>query len=293
MAPRLTGLFRLSRRPPTRDAIPLADAGGLAAPARRTRLARLVLAGALVAVGVGTVASVPSSEGRRFFPADTVGVVVLDLSSSIRPNTYDLIADQLRQLSSTDQRFGLVLFSDVAYEALPPGTPARELRPFIRFFEPQRRRYDSEGMPIPRSPWEQWFSAGTAISSGLDRALALLDDARVRNGSVVLISDLADDPSDLEDVADTILEYTQRGISLRIVALEPSSEDRNFFGRLLDDPTAFSLVMLPDERRGRGRVEADAPFPTDLVLLASLAVVLLALNEYWARPFEWRRRERA
>jgi hypothetical protein len=51
--------------------------------------------------------------------------------------------------------------------------------------------------------------------------------------------------------------------------------------------------MLPDERRGRGRVEADAPFPTDLVLLASLAVVLLALNEYWARPFEWRRRERA
>jgi hypothetical protein len=286
---------RLRPRPrrARRDAIPLADVGGLVVAARRTRLVRLVLAGALVSLGIGAVAAVPSSEGRRFFPADTVGIVVLDVSSSIRPSTYDLIREQLAQLSSTNQRFGLVLFSDVAYEALPPGTPARELRPFVRFFAPARQRYGAAGLPIPRSPWEQWFSAGTAISSGLLLAADLLEDARVSNGSVVLISDLADDPSDLDQVAQTILQYAQQGISLRIVALEPSSENRNFFGRLLDDPTAFSVVTLPDERRGRGTVEAEAPFPTGLVVLGALVVLLLALNEYWARPFDWRRRRAA
>ena len=30
-------------------------------------------------------------------------------------------------------------FPDVAYEAVPPGTPAAALRPLLRFFGPQRR----------------------------------------------------------------------------------------------------------------------------------------------------------
>jgi hypothetical protein len=65
-----------------------------------------------------------------------------------------------------DERFGVVLFSDDAYEALPPGTPARELRPFVRFFAPHPRyQHDASGALRPRSPWDQSFSAGTSISS--------------------------------------------------------------------------------------------------------------------------------
>ena len=150
-----------------REAIPLADLAPLARAARRTRIFRLGLAAALVAAVVASFASAGDAESRRFYPSSTVGIVVLDISSSIKPTTYKLIRRELMELAATDQRFGVVLFSDDAYEALPPGTPARELRPFVRFFDEKRPfEYDRSGIPRPRSPWERSFSAGTSISSG-------------------------------------------------------------------------------------------------------------------------------
>ena len=62
------------------EAVPLADTAELERPARRTRIVRLALAGLLVVVVLGAVASVPEAHGRRFLPADTVAMVVLDLS---------------------------------------------------------------------------------------------------------------------------------------------------------------------------------------------------------------------
>ena len=69
---------------------------------------------------------------------------MLDLSTSVRPETYDLIRQQLLTISAIERRFGVVLFSDVAYEAMPPATPARELRKFVRFFRPGFG-YDEDG----------------------------------------------------------------------------------------------------------------------------------------------------
>jgi len=185
------------RRGSRGDAVPLGDTHDLERPARRTRLVRLGLAVALVAALLAAVASIPGPHGRRFLPADTVAMVVLDLSSSIRPTTYKLIGFELASLAKTDQRVGVVVFSDVAYTALPPGTPASELAPFARFYSDDRIHYGADGSPLPRNPWEEWFSAGTSISSGLRLAAQLLGQTGAERGGVILLSDLADDPTDL------------------------------------------------------------------------------------------------
>ena len=93
-------------------------------------------------------------------PKGTNGIVVLDLSASISTETYSRIGATLTDLVATRGRYGLVIFSDVAYEALPPGTPADALRPLIRYFKlpPQTQ----PGVPpnFPVNPWLQTFSGG-------------------------------------------------------------------------------------------------------------------------------------
>jgi hypothetical protein len=276
-----------------RDAIPLANLTPFLRPARRTRILRLGLAAALVAAVVAAFASGTQATGRRFLPSSTVGIVVLDISSSIKPSTYDLIRDELLSLANTNERFGVVLFSDQAYEALPPGTPARELRPFVRFFDRRRPfQYDKSGIPLPRSPWEQWFSAGTSISSGLFLAAELLQSAHVVRGDVVLISDLVDDPSDYNRVTDALALYSERSIPLSIVALDPPRENRQVFEQLLGEKGVITDAVLPKGRAGRGELTVEAPFPKRLALFVALAIVLLGIEAYWAEPLRWRRAPR-
>jgi hypothetical protein len=276
------------RRGGRHEAVPLADTAELERPARRTRTVRLALAGLLVVVVLCAAASVPEAHGRRFLPADTVAMVVLDLSSSIRPTTYKLIGVELGSLAKTDQRVGVVVFSDVAYTALPPGTPASELASFARFYTDDRIRFGKEGGPLPRNPWEEWFSAGTSISSGLRLAAQLLKDTGAERGGVILFSDLADDPTDLRPLGRTIAQYEQRHIPLRVVALDPKPEDRDFWTELLG-PGSLSNVAIPTGDAGRGRLVVESPFPTRFALLAALAVVLLAANVLYTEPVTWRR----
>jgi hypothetical protein len=289
MDARLTQLVARLRRGAPRDPIPLADLTPLAGPARRTRLLRLGLVVALVAAVVLASLSAPDAESRRFLPSATVGIVVLDISSSIRPSTHNLIRRNLDALSRSNRRFGVVLFSDDAYEALPPGTPASELRSFIRFFERRPIRYDRLGNPRPQSPWEQWFSAGTAISSGLLLAAELLQREHVEQGGVVLISDLVNDPSDYNRMIDTLALYSERQIPLSIVPLDPPPEERQIFETLLRDNGVIKAVELPTGQAGRGRLTIEAPFPTWLVVFGALVVVLLAVEAYWSEPLTWKR----
>jgi hypothetical protein len=271
------------------DAIPSAELGALAAVARRTRFVRLGLAAVLTAGTIVAFLVVPQADERRFQPAKNVGIVVLDLSTSVRPSTYELIRRQLEGLSATNRRFGMVVFSDVAYQTIPPATPARELTPYVRFFQPGFR-YDEEGNPLPRSPWEQWFSAGTSISSGLLLAARLLEERNYEQRGVVLISDLADDPSDYQTLADTVALYSRRAIPLSVVALDPTPEDSEFFGNLLDNPGAISNVSLPTQQSGRGQLRVAAAFPVATAVIAALVIALLAVNLHWTEPLQWRRR---
>ena len=122
-------------RAPAQRAIPLADVSALRGTARRTRLLQIALALALL----GALAlAIPVARGTpvqhsSFFPAGGSGIVVLDFSTSIGGPAYRRITNVLRPVIESNQPVGVVYFSDVAYLALPPGTPGRELRPFLRF----------------------------------------------------------------------------------------------------------------------------------------------------------------
>lgn len=286
---RLGELFDRMRARARADAIPSAELERFAGVARRTRVVRLGLAGALVLATVVALLVIPDANERRFQPARNVGMIVLDLSTSVRPRTYDLIREKIEGLSIGNRRFGVVVFSDVAYQTIPPATPARELTPYIRYFQPDFR-YDDVGNPLPRSPWEQWFSAGTSISSGLLLAAKILDDTRYEKRGVVLISDLADDPSDYQMLADTVALYARKAIPLSVVALEPTPEDTDFWQRLLDNPGAVSNVSLPTQQGGRGKLTVEASFPTATALLVVVVLLLTALNLHWTEPLRWRRR---
>jgi hypothetical protein len=289
MGTRLDKLVAWLRRGAPRDPIPLADLAPLTGPARRTRLLRLGLVAALVAAIALAFVSAPEAESRRFLPSATVGIVALDISSSIRPSTHNLIRRNLDALSRSNRRFGVVLFSDDAYEALPPGTPASELRTFIRFFERRPIRYDRLGNPRAQSPWEQWFSAGTSISAGLLLAAELLQREHVERGGVVLMSDLVNDPSDYNRLIDTMALYSERQIPLSIVALDPPPEEQQIFNTLLRDHAVIKAVELPTGRAGRGRLTIEAPFPTWLAVFGALVIVLLAVEAYWSEPLTWKR----
>src|SRR6266511_3268220 len=140
---------------PRRQAIPLADTAALAGAARRTAAIRL--AAALGLVGLAAAAILlgrhPRTHEVRFLPERSNGIVVLDLSASISSDTYSRIGQTLIELASSRGRYGLVIFSDTAYEALPPGSPATALRPLIRFFTLPPQRVPGVAPTFPDNPW--------------------------------------------------------------------------------------------------------------------------------------------
>jgi hypothetical protein len=228
----------------TSSAIPLADARPFGQSAARTRLVRLTLAvGALCAAAAAfAVALRDAPESALLLPPGTDGIVVLDVSASVSTSTNRRLASTLDRLARSKGRYGLLLFSDTAYLALPPGSPAAELRPFARSF---RVTSGPGSRPrTPRSPWSSQFSAGTLISAGL--ALAL-DVVRAEDGegtAVLLVSDLDDSSTDVGRVATVLLEYRRAHVPLHVVALDPEPRDRATFTALLADPGA--LTVAPD-----------------------------------------------
>jgi hypothetical protein len=272
------------------DVVPTADAAKLESAARRTTVVRLVLGAALVAACVGAFLAAPSDAGRRFLPPNAVGVVVLDVSSSIQPDTYYRIEQTLATIAATRSRLGLVLFSDVAYEALPPGTPSGQLRPLLRFFAPptaaDARSADTD---LPRTPWDQWFSGGTRISGGLYLAAHMLKRQHVKHGAIILVSDLNDDPVDIRRTIEAVAYLQQQEFPLEIVALNPRAQDADFWRRLLGDEAIFKTASLPTSEQAAGKIEVSGAFSHALLAFAILFVVLLAVNEWWAEPLRWRR----
>jgi len=269
--------------------VPLADPRTVDRAARRTRIVRLLLAAALIAASVTAFLVAPRTPGRRFLPSDATGIVVLDLSSSIKPGTYFRIEQTLATIASSQSRLGLVLVSDTAYEALPPGTAAQELRPMLRFFAPQSTA-SGAGAQLARSPWDQWFSAGTRLSSGLFLAAHMLEQQHVKKSAVMLISDLADDPTDLARLTDAVLLLQQRNVPFEIVGLDPNPANADFFQHLLGTNAIFSEARLPTSAQARGQLQVTGTFGGWLAVAAALAIALLTVNEWWAEPLRWRRR---
>jgi hypothetical protein len=264
--------------------IPVTDVAPLANPRRRTRVVRATLATVLVALVAVSAAAATRQEGHtlRFLPRGSNGIVVLDLSASISTDTFQRIGETLRQLASTNARYGLVIFSDVAYEALPPGTPAAELKPYARFFTlpPAKGGF----LPVfPANPWTNSFTGGTRIAAGLGRALQIIRGQRLKRPGVILVSDLNDDPGDLKNLASVSLAYRQLRIPVRIVALNPEPRDEQLFGTLLAQAAELQHAQLPGEQAKR----SGPSVPRLLIALIAVVAVCLAVNEIWSSRLTW------
>ena len=284
------------------ERIPVADAPSLAGAARRTTFFRLLLVVALLGAAALAYVFATGLDARpsSYFAEGATGVVVIDFSTSIDPGKYRRIARVLRTVAETSQPVGLVVYSDAAYEAIPPGTRGDVLRPLLRFYEPPDRAPSSRvrggfGAPLarelPASPWHRRFRGGTRISAGLAVAREMLVRDRVRGGSVMLVSDLDDSPFDTARLGDEAIRYRRAGIDLRLVPLSPAREDRELFMRLFG-PAAFvgHRELLANSELEERRTLVGS-FPVGLVAAAAAFLLLLALNERLNARLRWRRAE--
>jgi VWA domain-containing protein len=234
----------------------------------RARILQVLFGGAAVALVLAAVASARGLETTRpgLIPSGSTGVVVVDLSLSIEDQDYRAVRAAFRQLIADDVSIGLVVFSDIPYELLPPGTPASELKPMLRLLVPPRL-----GPPI--NPWSVTFRAGTKVSAALQLARDMLRRDGIERGSILLVSDLETAPDDVPSLSRIVDEIRRSPIQLRAFALAPSKDARLIFGGLLQDG-AFKLAPGPTESIDP-KVNA-IPVSTSLLLFGALLFVALA-----------------
>jgi hypothetical protein len=259
--------------------IPHAGVELLHAASRRALVIRAALATSLLVLLVLAVlfARALDSGGQGLVPRGTSGVVVIDLSRSVSGgNVFRRIRIVLERLVASDAPIGVVAFSDGAYELMPPGSPARALRPLLRYFTP---RATSAGRQFPDNPWESTFRFGTRISYSLELAKEMLERDQVRNGSILLVSDLDTAADDLPRLRRTLAELRAASIPLRAVPLTAQNRATRLYSERL-----YGRDVIVDEAAlggGDGGIEiARAAVPVSLVVVAGLLIVLLAPHEW-------------
>jgi len=271
----------------TASTLPLADAPSLQRFVRRTRVLRLALAGALVAAAVAAVvlARGPRASAGPFIPPGSNTIVVLDVSQSVEYNKLQLAYSTLTFLGHSKARVGLVVVSSYAYEALPPGSPSNTLLPIAALFHPTglRRTFGRPTFLLPPNPWASAFSAGTELASGLELAETIILQQRLRDPSVVLISDLLDDSSDLTRVSGVGKTYQRHQIPLRLVGLRPSVGDLQFFLKAGGKQASLLAPKVPKQATAQLRTG----FPSSLVAVAAVIAFLLAIDELLLAPLRW------
>ncbi len=258
-------------RPETPAAIPAGEPGRFAGPRTRTNVLRALLAAALVLLVAACVVVARQYDVRNapLVASGSSGIVVLDLSASVFEGGFEAT---VRKLVQTDERAGLVVFSDAAYELLPPGSAGREFQALLRFF-----RSTATG-ELPPNPWER-FRAGTRISEGLKAA----EQALLREGgpgTIVLLSDLEVLPDEIQRLVEVIADLRRSGFDIQIVPLGPREERRELVELLLGDD-AFLEEPVSGEKavqaRGEGSIVTGLPWA---FLVAGLVLVgALATNE--------------
>jgi len=251
------------------------DAGRMRLASLRTRFLRLVLiAAAVVALALAVWSARGLDPGTPGLLPGSTGVLVMDLSLSIGDEDYDAVRRTVRRLIDDDVSVGLVIFSDVGYELLPPGTPASELRPLLRFLVPPKL-----GPPV--NPWSGSFRAGTRISSALEVARDMLVRDGVSNGSILLLSDLITAPEDVPQLVRVLQGLRRQSIAVRVVPLSPLKDPRAIFEGLLGK----SALIAPSRIGGSQPVLAEnvtVGLPAGFLLFGGLLLAVLAAHEYFA-----------
>jgi hypothetical protein len=294
-----------------RQGIPAFDVVNLTEPVRRTSVVRWALAAALVATLLTAAwwARDPGASAVRIAQGGESGVVVLDMSASIG-SARRRLTEPFEYLADTNQEFGLVLFSSVAYEAIPPGTAATELRGFLRALAPfpnvcmareftpcppNSRRVEPDTAEWERirrasvTPWAENFRGGTSISTGLKLARQMLERHGQKDRGALLISDLDDSLLDLPALTRELITYRREGIPLNLVAMAPFDEDRFFFERMVGKEAFVDRADLAPSSLVQERKRAErAGVPEGLAGLALILLMLLAANEYFCGRLAWR-----
>jgi hypothetical protein len=250
--------------------IPASEPASLGEARRRTTLLRLALALALCAALALAFVVARGQDVRHapLVPSGTTGMLVVDLSASVSEGGLEATVEKL---SSTDEQTGLVVFSDAAYELLPPGSPSRELASLLRFF---KVRPDGT---VPRNPWEE-FRAGTRISEGMSFAHDVLLAEGVTRGSIVLVSDLEIGPDELARLSEVLAVIRTDGFHVRIVPLAASHDKRALVEQLVGSD---SFVSEPEQQTVRTAEEESliSAAPWLFILAGTLIALLLATNE--------------
>ena len=263
-----------------RNGVQLTDLAELRIAARRTSLLRVALALALA----GTLAALvlvsrSAGTGRAaVFPQGTsTGVVALDLSASIAGPIYARVATTMKGIVAANQSVGLVMFSDTAYELLPPNSPPGALLQFIRFFIPTGY---SGGTPLfAQSPWND-FSGGTRAASGLAMSRQALQRARVKHGAILLVSDLDDAAGDQPALMAEALKLRRAHIPVRIVPLFAAPANERYFAALFGSSAFVSPSVFTHTAKRHAQAVSGA-VPWFLLSLGAVFVLLLAGNERW------------
>jgi hypothetical protein len=264
----------LARRGATR----LGDIGRLTVPAQRTTAVRVGLALALAATLAGAILiSRTAGSGRAdVLPVGSkTGVIVLDLSASVSGPPFERIGAVVRGLVRANQAMGLVMFSDVGYELLPPNSPPSSLEQFLRFFAPKDVH---NGAPVfGQSPWSQ-FSGGTRISTGLAAGLAALHRAHVTDGSLVLLSDLNDSEDDRDALVSEGQLLNKEHVPVRILPINASPQNVEIFTHLFGSGSFVGTQAFT--KASKQHVEPIvASSPWALLVVGLVFVGLLAANE--------------
>lgn len=268
-----------------RHAVPLADLSRLRRQAVRSTAVRIGLALALAATFVALLlTSRTAGAGRAaVFPeGTTTGIVALDMSASISGAIFSRVSTTLRGIVDANQSIGLVMFSDTAYELLPPNSPPTALTAFVPFFQPQRY---SGGTPVfGQSPWDM-FMGGTRVASGLTMAEQSLRRAGVTHGAILLVSDLDDSSADGPALEQEAVSLKQEHIPVRIVPLFAAPQDKALFAALFGDRSFVDPRVFTHTATRRTQSIA-APLPWALLAFGLLLVTLLGANERWNARLE-------
>ena len=284
--------------------LPTSAADELGREHRRTRRVRVLLALAALALLLGAflvsrdLHALPTS----YFATGSGGVLVLDLSTSVDAQKSQRVQRVLQSFAETEGRVGLIVFSDSAYEMLPPDTRSEELRPLLRFFAQGpvgargpgfggRRRGD-RGVGGQRerpelSPWSLTFRGGTRISTGLAEARAVIQREGNRDLSVLLLSDLDDSGFDTAALTEELVTYEREGIGLRVIPLFPAPEDRRLFSHIAGDSVFVDRPELLRNTTVREGLTLIGSSPWALACVGASLLALLALNERWCTRLTW------
>ena len=200
----------------------------------------------------GTARAAGAGRAAVFPEGTNTGIVVLDMSASISGPTYARVATTLKGIVNANQSIGLDMFSDTAYELLPPNSPPGALAQFIPFFVPDRYY---GGTPVfLQTPWDT-FMGGTRVGAGLAMARQSLRRAHVKHGAILLVSDL--DDSDADQAA------ARAGIGDAPAGQDPGSDRAAL--RVPARPKAFRCALRRERVRRSERLHAhgDATCDTD------------------------------